>query len=168
MTQQSHSQAYSLKKPKLRDTCIPLFTAALFTIARIQKQPRFPLTDEWIKNLWYIYTVEYFSAIKRNAFESVLMRQMNLEPIIQSEVNKVKNKYRIPAHIYEIQKNGTGEPICRAVVETQTEKTDLWAQWGKEKVGQIERIAWKHTLPYVKQIASGNFLYDAGSSNPYS
>ena len=57
-----------------RDTCIPLFTAALFTIARTWKQPRCPLTNEWIKKLWYIYTMEYYSAIKRNTFESVLMR----------------------------------------------------------------------------------------------
>ena len=57
-----------------RETCIPLFTAALFRIARTQKQPRCPSTDEWIKKLWYINTVEYYSAIKRNAFESVLMR----------------------------------------------------------------------------------------------
>ena len=66
-----------------KDTCITLFIAALFTIARTWKQPRCPSTDEWIKKLWYIYTMEYYSAIKRNAFESVLMRWMNLEPIIQ-------------------------------------------------------------------------------------
>ena len=62
-----------------------MFTAALFTTARTWKQPRYPSTDEWIKKLWYIYTMEYYSAIKRNTFESVLMRLMNLEPIIQSE-----------------------------------------------------------------------------------
>ena len=70
-----------------KDTCISLFTAALFTIVRTWKQPRCPSTDEWIKKLWYIYTMEYYSAIKRNAFESVLMRWTNLESIIQSEVN---------------------------------------------------------------------------------
>ena len=76
-----------------KDTCIPLFTAALFTISRTWKQPRCPLTDKWIK-LWYIYTMEYYSAIKSNTFESVLMRWMNLEPIIQSEVSqKEKDKY---------------------------------------------------------------------------
>ena len=70
-----------------------LFTAALFTIARTWKQPRCPLTDEWIKKLWYIYPMEYYSTVKRNAFESVLMRWMNLEPIIQSEVSqKEKNE----------------------------------------------------------------------------
>ena len=66
-----------------KDTCIPLFTAALFTIARTWKQP---MTDEWVEKSWHIYTMEYYSVIKRNAFESVLMRWMNLEPIIQSEV----------------------------------------------------------------------------------
>ena len=71
-----------------KDTCIPLFIAALFRIARTWKQPRSPSTDEWIKKLWYIHTMEYYSAIKRNAFESVLMRWMNLEPIIQSEVSQ--------------------------------------------------------------------------------
>ena len=73
-----------------RDTCIPLFIVALFTIAKC------PSTDEWIKKLWYIYTMGYYSAIKRNAFESVLMRWMNLEPIIQSEVShKEKDKHHI-------------------------------------------------------------------------
>ena len=86
------------------DTCIPLFIAALFTTARTWKQPRCPLTDEWKKKLWYIYTMEYYySAIKRNTFELVLMRWMNLEPIIQSEVNqKEEDKYRILTHIYRI------------------------------------------------------------------
>ena len=82
--------------------CIPLFTAALFTIARTWKQPRCPSTDQWIKKLWYIYTMEYYSAIKRNAFETVLMRWMNLEPIIQSEVSqKEKDKYHILTYILE-------------------------------------------------------------------
>ena len=71
-----------------KDTCIPLFIAALFTIVTTWKQPRCPLTDEWIKKLWYKYTMEYYSGIKRNTFESVLMRWMNLEPIIQSEVSR--------------------------------------------------------------------------------
>ena len=78
-----------------RDTCIPLFTAALFIIASTWKQPRCPSTDEWVKK-------QYYSAIKRSTFESVLMRWMNLEPIIQSEVDqKDKDKY-ILTHIYRI------------------------------------------------------------------
>ena len=71
-----------------------MFIAALFTIARRWKQHRCPSTDEWIKKLLYIYTMEYYLAIKGNAFESVLMRWMKLEPIIQSEVSK-KEKYKI-------------------------------------------------------------------------
>ena len=67
-----------------------MFIAALFTIAKTWKQPRCPSTDDWIKKLWYIYAMEYYSAIKRNAFESVLMRWINLEPIIQIEVRKRK------------------------------------------------------------------------------
>ena len=78
-----------------------MFIAALFTTARTWKQPRYPLTDEWIKKLCFIYTMKYYSAIKRHAFESVLMSWMNLEPIIQSEVShKEKDKYRLLAHIY--------------------------------------------------------------------
>ena len=65
-----------------KNTCIPLVIAALFTIARTWKQPRSPLTDEWIKKLWYIYKMEYYSAIKTNTFESVLMRWMNRKPIL--------------------------------------------------------------------------------------
>ena len=86
-----------------KDTCIPLLIAALFTIARTQKQPRCPSTDEWIKQRWYIYTMEYYSAITRNTFESVLMRWVNIEPIIQSEGSqKEKDKYHILMHIYGI------------------------------------------------------------------
>ena len=80
-----------------------MFIAAPFIIARTWKQLRCPSTDEWIKKLWYIYTMEYYSAVKRNAFESVLMRWMNLEIIIQIEVNqKEKDKYHILTHIYRI------------------------------------------------------------------
>ena len=81
----------------------PVFIAALFTRARTWKQPRCPSADKWIRKLWYIYTMEYYSAITRNAFESVLMRWLNLEPIIQSEISqKEKDKYCILMHIYGI------------------------------------------------------------------
>ena len=79
-----------------RDTCTPMFIAALFIIARC------PSADEWIRKLWYIYTMEYDSAIKKNTFESVLMRWIKLEPI-QSEVSqKEKHQYSILTHIYGI------------------------------------------------------------------
>ena len=80
-----------------------MFIAALFTKARTWKQPRCPSTDEWIEKLWYIYMMEYYSATKRNTFESVLMIWMNPEPITQSEVSqKEKYKYHILMHMYGI------------------------------------------------------------------
>ena len=86
-----------------KDTCTTMFIAAPFAIARVWEQPKCPSTDEWIKKLWYIYTTEYHSVIKRIAFESVLMRWMSLDPIIQSEVSqKEKDKYHILTHIYRI------------------------------------------------------------------
>ena len=81
-----------------------MFIAALFAIATTWKHPRCPLTDEWIKKLWYIYAMENYSAIKRNTFESVLMRRINLEHIVQSEVSqKEKDKYHILTHIWRRQ-----------------------------------------------------------------
>ena len=86
-----------------RHTCTPMFIAALFIIAMIWKQPRCPSADGWIRKLWYIYTMEYYSVIKKNSFESVLMRWMKLEPIIQNEIRqKDKDQYSILTHIYVI------------------------------------------------------------------
>ena len=87
-----------------RDTCTTLmFIAALFITARTWKQPRCPSADEWIRKLCYIYTMEYYSDSKKNRFESVLIRWMKLEPIIQSEVSqKEKHQYSILTHIYGI------------------------------------------------------------------
>ena len=86
-----------------RDTCSPMFIAALFIIARTWKQPRCPSGDEWIRKLWYIYTMEYYSVVKKNASESALIRWMKLEPIIQSEVSQnEKHQYSILTHIYGI------------------------------------------------------------------
>ena len=88
-----------------------MFISALLIIARTWKQPRCPSADEWIRKLWYIYTMEYYSAVKKNTFESVLMRWMKLvlmrwmklEPIIQSEVSqKEKHQYSILTHMYGI------------------------------------------------------------------
>ena len=103
MTQQSHCWAYTLRKPDLKDPCTPMFISALFIIARTWKQPRCPSADEWIRKLWYVYTMEYYSAVKKNTFESVLMRWMKLEPIIHSEVSqKEKHQYSMLMHIYAI------------------------------------------------------------------
>ena len=83
-----------------KDTCTPMSLATLFTIARTWKQPKCPLTDEWIKKMWYIYTTEYYSTIKRNEIGSFVEMWMNLETVIHSEISqKEKNKYRILTHI---------------------------------------------------------------------
>ena len=92
-TQQSHCWRIHTEYTIIeRNTCTPVFITALFTIGKTWKQPRCPLADKRIRKLWYIYTMEYHSAIKRNTFESVLMRWMKLEPIIQSEVSQEKKK----------------------------------------------------------------------------
>ena len=103
MTQQSHFWAYTPTKAELKEAYVPpMFIAVLFIIARTWKQPRCPSADEWIRKL-YIYTMEYYSAIKKNIFESILMRWMKLEPIIQSEVSqKGKHQFSILMHIYGI------------------------------------------------------------------
>ena len=80
-----------------------MFIAVLFAIARTRTQPRCLLTDEWIKRLSYIYTMEYYSAIKRNKFESVVVRWVNLEPLIQSKVSqREKSNYYMLTHMYGI------------------------------------------------------------------
>ena len=106
------------------------------------------------------------SAIKRNAFESVLMRWMNLESIIQSEVSqKEKDKYRILTHIYGTQKNGTEEFIYRAAMQKQTQRIDLNMGRREERASCMERVTRKLTLPCVKQMANRNLLCGSGSLN---
>ena len=87
--------------------------------------------------MWYIYTVVYYSSIKRNVFDSFLIRWMNLEPIIQNIVSqKEKNKYFILKHIYRIQKDGTDESICKAAMEMQTQQTDFWP-WRRRRRDEL-------------------------------
>ena len=80
-----------LEKLIQKDTCTPVFTAALFTIAKTWKQPKRPSTDEWIKKMWYIYTMEYYSAIKKNEIMPFAATWMDLEIIIVSEVSQTKS-----------------------------------------------------------------------------
>ena len=144
-----------------RDTCTPMFIAALFIIARTWKQPRCPSADEWIRKLWYIYTMEYYSAIKKNTFVSVLMRWMKMEPIIQSEVSqKDKDHYSILMHIYEIYEDGNDNPVFEKTKETQMYRTVFWTL-GEGEGG----IVWEHgietcILSYVKQITSPGSMHD--------
>ena len=86
-----------------KELCTKMFIAALFTIARTWKQPKCPSTDEWIKKIWHMYTMEYYSATKRNEIELFVVRWMDLESVIQSEVSqKEKNNYHMLTHIYGI------------------------------------------------------------------
>ena len=86
------------------DTDLYSRIAALFTIARTWKPPTCPSADEWIRKLWYIYTMEYYSAIKKNIFESVLMRWMKLEPIIQSKSERETPIQYINAYIWNLER----------------------------------------------------------------
>ena len=134
MTQQYHFQAYTLKKSKLKKTHVPQCSLQRW----LQQQGYGSNLDvhrrEWIKRLWYIYTMKYYSAVKRGTFESVLMRWINLEPMIQSKVNqKKKNKYCILVHIYRIWKDDTDESAHREAVEMQTQRTELWTRVGEKR-----------------------------------
>ena len=103
-----------------RDTCTLMFITALFIIAWTQKQPKCPSAGEWTIKQRYICTMEYYSAIKKNTLESVLMRWMKLEPIIQSEVSqKEKHQHSILMHICGIQKDSSNDPMCETAKETQ-------------------------------------------------
>ena len=94
---------YSEKTIILKESCTTMFIAGLLTIARTWKQPKCPSTDDWIKKMWHIYTMEYYSAIKRNKSELFVVRWMDLESVIQSELSqKEKNKYCMLTHIYGI------------------------------------------------------------------
>ena len=94
--------------------------------------------------------MEYYSAIKKNTFESVLMRWMELEPIIQSEVSqKEKHQYSILMHIYGIEKDGNNNLVYKTAKETLMYRTVLWTLWEREKVGRFGRMALKHVKYHV-------------------
>ena len=119
----------------------------LFTTARTWKQPKCPLTNEWIKKMWHIYTMEYYSAIKRNKIELFVVRWMDLESVIQSEVSqKEKNKYHMLTHTYGIQreKNGSVEPRGRRGIKTQTQRMDLRTLGGGRVRWDKVRVAWAY------------------------
>ena len=125
-----------------RDTCTPMFIAALFTTARTKKQPRCPSADKWIRKLWYIYTMEYYSAIKKNAFESVLMRWMKLEPIIEWSQSERKTPIQyINAYIWNLER-WYWWTYLQGGNRDRDIRTDLWT-WGEETGEQIERVVLK-------------------------
>ena len=111
-------------------------SAALFTIDRSWTQPKCPSTDEWIKKMWYRCTMEYYQAIKRNEIGSFVEMWMDLETVIQLEVSqKERNEHRMLMHICGIQKNGTDEPVCKAEIETQMQRINLWTPRGEAGEG---------------------------------
>ena len=141
-----------------------MFIAALLIIARTWKQPRRPSTDEWIRKLWYTYTMEYYSAIKNNSFESVLMRWMKLEPIIPSEVSqKDKDQYGILTHIYGILKDGYYNHICKTEKETDVQNR-LLDSVGEGEGGMFrENSIETSILSRVKQITSPGWMHETGA-----
>ena len=127
-----------------------MFIAALFIIARTWKQPICLSADKWIRKLWYIHTMEYYSVITKNTFESVLMRWMKLEPIIQSEVSqKEKHQYSILTHIYGIEKGGNNNPVYKTAKETVMYRTVLWTLRERERVGWFGRMALKRVYYHM-------------------
>ena len=146
-----------------------MFIAALFTTARSWKQPKCPSTDKQIKKMWYIYTMEHYSAIKRNGVESFVETWMDLETVIQSEVSqKEKNKYCILTHICGTQKNGTDDLVCRAEIKTQMQRTTkgvVGHQGGKAAGGGGGGVMnWEigtdmYTLMCIKWVTNKNLLY---------
>ena len=123
-----------------------MFISALFTKARTWKQSRCPSTDEWVKKPWYIHAIEYYSAIKRNAFESVLMRWINLEPIIQSEVSQ-KEKKQISASL-------VAQTVKRLPTMQETRVRSLGREdpLEKEMATHSSTLAWK--IPWMKEHGS--------------
>ena len=116
--------------------------------------------------MWYIYTMEYYSAIKRNKTESFVETWMDLETVIQSEVSqKEKNKYHVLTHICGTQKNGTDEAVCRAEIETQMQRTNVWTPRGESGRGWgwwcDELGDWidMYTLMCIKWMTNKNLLY---------
>ena len=109
-----------------------MFTAALFTIAKTWKQPKCPAKDEWIKKMWYIYTIKYYSAIEKNKIMSFATTGMQLEIIILSEVSQ-KEKDKIPYDITYMWnlKYDTNEPMYKTETDSRTQKTDLWLPRGR-------------------------------------
>ena len=116
-----------------------MFIAALFTIAMTWKQPKCPSTEEWRKKMWYIYTMEYYSTIKRNKIGSFIEAWMDLECVMQSEVSqKEVNKCHILMHIYvESEKIGIDDIIYKAEIETQTQRMNVWIPRGKGRWDEL-------------------------------
>ena len=133
---QPHGQQHPEKTTVLKDTCTLVFAAALFTIARTWNQPRCPLTDEEIKKLWCIYTMEYYSAIKNQIWVSSSEVDEPLACYI--EWSRSENKEQILYINTRMWNLKNSNNLCGAAVKMQTQRTDLWIQWSLERSGRIE------------------------------
>ena len=115
--------------------------------------------------MWYIYAMEYYSVIKRNKIGSFVETWMDLETVIQTEVcQKEKNKYRMLTHICGIQKNSTDEPVCKAEIGTQMQRTDVWTPRGDGGHMNWENEIDIYILICIKQKTIKNLLYSKGNS----
>ena len=126
---------YPQKNMVQKDTCTPMFIAALFTIAKTRKQPKCPATDEWIKKMWYIHSVEYYSAIKKNEIMPFTTTWMDLENIIfntkWSKPDRERQiSYDIP-YMRNLKKNDTNELIYKTETDSQALRMNLWLPGGK-------------------------------------
>ena len=134
----------------LKDTCTLVFIAALFIMAKTQKQPKCLWTHEWIEKMWYIYTVENYSTIKKDKIMPFTATQLQLEIIILSEVSQKENK-KIPYDIYICNlKYGTNEPIYKAETDSQTQKTNLLLPSERR-----EGVRWTGSLQQMQTVTFG-------------
>ena len=122
----------------------PNVNAALFAIARTWKQPRCPSADEWIRKLWYIYTIEYYLAFKKYIW--IRSNEVDKTGAYYTEWSKPEkiHQYSILTHIYGIQKDGNDHPTCETAKETQMYRTVFWTLWERERVGWFGRRALKY------------------------
>ena len=157
---------YPVKIIMENDTCTPNFTAVLFTIVRKWKQPRCPTTDEWIKKMWYIYTMEYYSAIKRNGFESVIVRWMNLELSYgMNESEREKQILYVSASVVSSSVR-LWTVACQAPLSVGFSRQEHWSGLSFPSPGDLTDPGVKPTSPRSPALAGGFFTTSANWEAP--
>ena len=158
---------YPEKTMTWKATCTPVFIAALYTIAKTWKQPTCPLKEEWIKKKWYIYTMEYYSTMRKNEIFQFAATWMDLEIIIPSKVSYIDKDILYIAYIWNL-KNNTNELIYKTETDSQTQKTNLWLpkRMGRDKLGVWD--SYIYTLYYIKEANNKDReLYNTGNFTQY-